>query len=244
MDTSNDPSTSLEHLEALLASGKLSREDYETLRAAMDARVERTASRPEHPGDWRSLRKRWANRELGGVCAGLGEWTGIQPWLIRLGFILAFLFTGGGAVLVYIILYAILPWKEEERDQVARFSLAFAGSVLGLWVVLQIVGAFVTSMFMPLFEGASVKLPFPTELALRLAAWLHQNILAAWAQALFLGAAIAIHSMTPMSSPVRRVLAWTVCGGLVLLVAFLLAAYVLGMFTLMGAGPAEAMPGA
>ena len=242
MDTSNDPSTSLEHLEALLASGKLSREDYETLRAAMDARVERTASRPERPGDWRSLRKRWANRELGGVCAGLGEWTGIQPWPIRMGFILAFLFTGGGAVLVYIVLYAILPWKEEERDQVARFSLAFAAGVVGLWLVLQVVTAFMMGAVRELFAGASVKLPFHMQLALRLTELIHYNYVSLAAQALLLGAAIALHSMAPMRSPVRRVLAWAVCGGLALLIAFLFAAYASSMFTLMGPGPAEAVP--
>jgi len=220
MDTSNAPSTSLEHLDAMLASGRLSEEDYKTLRAAIDARVKRTASRPERPGDWRSLRKRWANRELGGVCAGLGEWTGIQPWLIRLGFILAFLFTAGGAVLVYIILYAILPWNEEERDQVARFSLAFAGGVIGLWLVLQVVSGFMTGV-VKILAGTSVKLPFHMQLAVWLTKLVHDSPLSLAAQALLLGAAIALHSMAPMGSPLRRILAWAVCGGLLLLIAFL-----------------------
>lgn len=48
------------------------------------------------------------NRTIFGVCGGLGEYFGIDPILIRLAFILLFLFFGTG-VLAYLILWLIMP---------------------------------------------------------------------------------------------------------------------------------------
>tara|TARA_Y100001972_G_C7623717_1_gene312823 strand:+ start:101 stop:268 length:168 start_codon:yes stop_codon:yes gene_type:complete len=42
------------------------------------------------------------NKGLFGVCAGLGEWSNLSPWLWRLAFIATF---GGGSWLIYFILY-------------------------------------------------------------------------------------------------------------------------------------------
>lgn len=48
------------------------------------------------------------NKVLGGVCAGLGNFFAIDPVLIRIIFIF-FLVFGGGGLLVYIILWLIIP---------------------------------------------------------------------------------------------------------------------------------------
>jgi len=46
--------------------------------------------------------------KLLGVCAGVGEYLGIDPTIIRLGFLLL-LFGFGTGVLLYIILALIMP---------------------------------------------------------------------------------------------------------------------------------------
>jgi phage shock protein PspC (stress-responsive transcriptional regulator) len=48
------------------------------------------------------------HRIIGGVCAGMGAYWHIEPWLVRIiFFILAMM--GGLGVLVYLILYIVLP---------------------------------------------------------------------------------------------------------------------------------------
>ena len=47
-------------------------------------------------------------RLLGGVCAGLAESTGLNPWLLRGGFILGNFLPGPG-LLVYLGLWLALP---------------------------------------------------------------------------------------------------------------------------------------
>lgn len=47
-------------------------------------------------------------RMIAGVCGGLAEYFGIDPTWIRLIFIL-FFFLGGSALLIYIIMWLIVP---------------------------------------------------------------------------------------------------------------------------------------
>jgi phage shock protein PspC (stress-responsive transcriptional regulator) len=49
---------------------------------------------------------------IGGVCGGLGNYFGIDPSLVRLAFVLLFVF-GGSGFLLYLILWIVLP--EEGR---------------------------------------------------------------------------------------------------------------------------------
>lgn len=46
---------------------------------------------------------------LGGVCAGLAQKTGLTPLLARVIAVLALVFTGGLAVVVYVALWVSLP---------------------------------------------------------------------------------------------------------------------------------------
>jgi phage shock protein PspC (stress-responsive transcriptional regulator) len=45
---------------------------------------------------------------IGGVCGGLGKYFSIDPTLVRLAFVLLAVF-GGGGVLIYLILWIIIP---------------------------------------------------------------------------------------------------------------------------------------
>jgi phage shock protein C len=48
-------------------------------------------------------------RLLGGVCAGLGRRFGIGPWVARLLFVLLLMVIPGSQLLVYPILWVLMP---------------------------------------------------------------------------------------------------------------------------------------
>ncbi len=48
------------------------------------------------------------NRIIGGVCAGMGAYWRLEPWLIRIIFVILAMM-GGLGILVYLILYIVLP---------------------------------------------------------------------------------------------------------------------------------------
>jgi phage shock protein PspC (stress-responsive transcriptional regulator) len=51
-----------------------------------------------------------SDRRIAGVCGGLGEYFGIDPILIRIGFVVLGLM--GPGVLVYIVLWIVMPRGE------------------------------------------------------------------------------------------------------------------------------------
>jgi phage shock protein C len=59
-----------------------------------------------------SLHKTNKNRVLFGVCGGLGENTGIDPAILRVGFILGAIFTGSILFWVYLGLALVLPTQD------------------------------------------------------------------------------------------------------------------------------------
>jgi phage shock protein C len=66
--------------------------------------------------NYKKLTRSASNRMIAGVCAGLGEYLGIDPTVVRLLVILAF-FTGfGGIALVYLIMALVVP----EQVQVVQ----------------------------------------------------------------------------------------------------------------------------
>jgi phage shock protein PspC (stress-responsive transcriptional regulator) len=65
-------------------------------------------SAPRPKGSPRRLYRDPDRRYLGGVCAGLANWTGITPLVIRLVFIAA-VFFWGFALLVYLVLWLLVP---------------------------------------------------------------------------------------------------------------------------------------
>lgn len=51
-------------------------------------------------------------RVLGGVCAGLGRRFGIAPWTARLLFVLLLMVVPGSQILVYPVLWVLMPSQE------------------------------------------------------------------------------------------------------------------------------------
>lgn len=56
----------------------------------------------------KKLQRSSTNKMIAGVCAGLGEYFGIDPTLVRLIFLVLALAASGG-VWIYIILWIVMP---------------------------------------------------------------------------------------------------------------------------------------
>lgn len=54
------------------------------------------------------------NRMIAGVCGGVAEYFSLDPSLVRLGYALLTLFTAFSGVIVYIIMWLIIP-EENKR---------------------------------------------------------------------------------------------------------------------------------
>ena len=67
----------------------------------------------------RALRRSPSDRMLGGVAGGLGEYSGIDPLLWRVGFV-ALIFAGGAGIPVYLLLWALLPGGDRGASRGAR----------------------------------------------------------------------------------------------------------------------------
>jgi phage shock protein PspC (stress-responsive transcriptional regulator) len=52
------------------------------------------------------------HRVLGGVCAGLGRRFGIGPWMARLLFVLILMVIPGSQLLIYPVLWILMPAEE------------------------------------------------------------------------------------------------------------------------------------
>ena len=57
----------------------------------------------------RSLRRSRSNSMIAGVCGGLAEFFGISAFWFRLGFIMAFIPGGVPGVLVYLLMWIMIP---------------------------------------------------------------------------------------------------------------------------------------
>ena len=52
------------------------------------------------------------DRVLGGVCAGIGRRFGIDPWPARLLFVLVLMLLPGSQILIYPVLWILMPSEE------------------------------------------------------------------------------------------------------------------------------------
>lgn len=56
-----------------------------------------------------ALRRSRSNRMIAGVCGGLGEFFGVDPFWFRLGFLVAFIPGGVPGIAAYLILWLVVP---------------------------------------------------------------------------------------------------------------------------------------
>jgi phage shock protein PspC (stress-responsive transcriptional regulator) len=57
------------------------------------------------------------HRIIGGVCAGMGAYWDIEPWIIRIIFF-ALAMAGGLGILIYLILYIVLPEAKTTAQKI------------------------------------------------------------------------------------------------------------------------------
>lgn len=67
-------------------------------------------STPPYRKLWRSRR----NRKIAGVCGGLADYFKIDPFWMRIVFIIFFL-AGGAAFIAYVILWLLIPLEPWDR---------------------------------------------------------------------------------------------------------------------------------
>ena len=76
----------------------------------------------DHGVGLRGLTEQWIRpiqgRSLAGVCMGLAEQFGVSVTILRLAFVLGFVFSIGMFLLVYVILWIIMPSESEHRTDV------------------------------------------------------------------------------------------------------------------------------
>jgi phage shock protein C len=56
-----------------------------------------------------ALRRSRRHRIVAGVCGGLGEFFGISPWWFRIGILLALAPGGVPGLLIYLLLWIMIP---------------------------------------------------------------------------------------------------------------------------------------
>ena len=64
------------------------------------------------------------DKQLAGVCGGLGKYFDIDPTIIRLAWVIA-AFCAGGGIIAYILAMIIVPVEPELIDRQSRLSLRF-----------------------------------------------------------------------------------------------------------------------
>jgi signal transduction histidine kinase len=89
------------------------------------------------------LRRHPAGGIAGGVCAGLGYRLGIDPLIVRIGFVLTTA-AGGAGALVYLVAWAMLPAEGAEATAAPRLRAA-SSAAPGTWQVAAGLGLLVLS---------------------------------------------------------------------------------------------------
>jgi phage shock protein C len=59
--------------------------------------------------NYRPLQRSTTNRMIGGVCAGIGEYSNMDPTIVRLIAVALFFLTGPGMLVAYLIMALVIP---------------------------------------------------------------------------------------------------------------------------------------
>src|SRR5215470_5484269 len=76
-----------------------------------------------------ALQREWyrsaAGKKIAGVCAGLAEAFGIAVTPIRIAFVLLTLFSLGTGVILYVVLWVVMPLREEPSGRIEQRGRTF-----------------------------------------------------------------------------------------------------------------------
>src|SRR3954454_2266092 len=109
------------------------------------------------PADPAPLRRDPAHAKLGGVAAGLARRLGVDPLAVRLGFVIATL-AGGWGALLYLLLWATLP-AEEIDGPAPRFRTGRSAVEVGLGAALLLLSALLLARKVGLWSSDALVWP-------------------------------------------------------------------------------------
>lgn len=66
---------------------------------------------------YRPLQRSTTNRMIAGICAGIGEYTNMDPTIVRLLAVLLFFLTGPGMLVAYLVMAIIIPEATSSSQQ-------------------------------------------------------------------------------------------------------------------------------
>jgi phage shock protein PspC (stress-responsive transcriptional regulator) len=69
---------------------------------------------------YKQLRRPFDDRIVAGVCSGVARYFGIDPVLVRMGFVILAIVTWGAALLAYPIMWIIMPDEPKPAEPVWR----------------------------------------------------------------------------------------------------------------------------
>jgi phage shock protein PspC (stress-responsive transcriptional regulator) len=98
-----------------------------------------TTAVPQQPPP-RRLVRRAEGKMLAGVCSGLAAYLGLDPVLVRVGFVLATILGGGSGLLAYIVLWLVMPMAPEgEPLPPAPHTDWFDSSSVWRWTAIALI---------------------------------------------------------------------------------------------------------
>jgi phage shock protein PspC (stress-responsive transcriptional regulator) len=121
-----------------------------------------TAGGPPPPGTVRRLTRRTDNRIVAGVASGIAAYLGIEPWIVRVGFVVLVPFGGFGA-LAYLIAWLLVPVEGSEQSlasSVVRRPPSGWRSYLGVGLILLAVAILASTFSSPQVIWAIVLIAF------------------------------------------------------------------------------------
>ena len=86
---------------------------------------EKPAGKPAAPGRARRLYRIREEAIVSGVCAGMAAYAGLDASIVRIIFALLTLFSGGGWVVVYILMVFLVPPARTEEQKAAAYGEPF-----------------------------------------------------------------------------------------------------------------------
>lgn len=99
-----------------------------------------TTQQPTAP---RMLRRRSADRVIGGVASGLGDYFNVDPLLIRIGFVGLMVF-GGMGIFLYLAAWLLVPEETSDRSIIQRWLRrpGLGGAIIAVLLILVGISVF------------------------------------------------------------------------------------------------------
>ena len=82
----------------------------------METSTETTAPTTSTTGPRFTLRRSHTDRMLSGVCGGVADALALDASLVRLGLVALTVLSGGGAALIYVAAWVLIPEADSDAD--------------------------------------------------------------------------------------------------------------------------------